>query len=174
MNLKSIDPGNFRVTINDLWLNKWLLLTCGDYSASDFNAMTIAWGSMGIMWNKPFVQVVVRHSRYTFEFMERFDSFTVSAFPEKYRPALKLLGTKSGRDEDKITAAGLTPISSSSVKSPTFAEAELIICCKKIFQNEMDPAGFIDETIAGHYPEKEYHKIYFGEIVEISGIEAYS
>jgi flavin reductase (DIM6/NTAB) family NADH-FMN oxidoreductase RutF len=89
--------------------------------------MTVAWGSMGVMWGKPFAQVVVRPVRYTFEFMEQYDSFTLCAFPAEYRQTLLMLGTKSGRDGDKIAESGLTPVVSANVAAPGFAEAELIV-----------------------------------------------
>jgi hypothetical protein len=92
-----------------------MLLMCGDYGIGHYNAMTVGWGSLGTMWGRPFVQVVVRPSRYTYEFMEQYDTFTLGAFPEEYRDAMLLLGTKSGRDGDKIGESGLTPIASVQV-----------------------------------------------------------
>ena len=80
--------------------------------------MTISWGSLGVMWGRPFVQVVVRPQRYTFEFMERYQTFTLCAFPRQYHQALSLLGTKSGRDGDKIAEAGLTPTSAPASRRP--------------------------------------------------------
>ncbi len=135
--------------------------------------MTVAWGSFGVMWNKPFVQVVVRPTRYTFEFMNNFDTFTLTAFPEKYRKALSLLGTKSGRDGDKISEAGLTPIAAKKVAAPAFAEADLIIECKKIYWQDFDPAHFLDAKIEKNYPKKDYHRVYFGEIILIQATERY-
>lgn len=168
-----IDPADFSVDIHELWLNRWLLLACGDVDKGDFNAMTIAWGSMGIMWNKPMVQVVVRPTRYTFEFMERYDSFTVSAFPAQYREALQLLGSRSGRDGDKISESGLTPVALQTVSSPGFAEAELIVECRKMFRSDMLPEQFLDKSIATHYGDSDYHRIYFGEVLAISGTDRY-
>lgn len=129
--------------------------------------MTVAWGSLGAMWNKPFVQVVVRPVRYTYEFMERYDTFTLCAFPEAYRKALSLLGSKSGRDSDKIAESGLTPIPSTKVTAPGFAEADLIVECRKIYWDDFDPAHFLLPEIAQNYPQKDYHRVYFGEIVAI-------
>ncbi|NOZ60605.1 MAG: flavin reductase family protein [Calditrichaeota bacterium] len=157
----------------DIWANQWLLLTSGDFKTGKFNTMTVAWGSFGEMWNKPFAQVVVRPTRHTFEFMEKFDTFTLTAFPEKYRNALSLLGTKSGRDGDKIKEAGLTPIESKKVAAPTFAEAELVIECRKIYWQDFDPSHFWDKGIEKNYPLKDYHRIYFGEIVSVQATERY-
>jgi flavin reductase (DIM6/NTAB) family NADH-FMN oxidoreductase RutF len=132
-----------------------------------FNAMTISWGSMGIIWNRPFVQVVVRPTRYTFEFMNTYDTFTVSAFPEDYRDALNLLGSRSGRDGDKITASGMTPVPSHSVPSPSFAEAELVLECRKLFWQDIDHRHFVEASIEEHYPKRDYHRMFFGEVVGV-------
>jgi flavin reductase (DIM6/NTAB) family NADH-FMN oxidoreductase RutF len=152
-----------------IWEKQWLLLTCGDFEKKDYNAMTVAWGSLGNIWNMPFAQVVVRHSRYTYQFMEKYNSFTLCTFPEKYRQVLNLLGTKSGRDGDKIAESGLTPIASKTIAAPGFAEAELIIECKKIYWDDMQPAHFLDEEILRHYQKRDYHRIYFGKILSIVG-----
>jgi flavin reductase (DIM6/NTAB) family NADH-FMN oxidoreductase RutF len=155
----------------DLWEVQWLLLTCGDYASGDYNAMTVGWGSLGRMWSKPFAQVVVRPNRYTFGFMERFDTFTLCAFPEAYRAALDLLGTKSGRDGDKISETNLTPIASKAVKAPGYAEAELILECRKIYWQDMDNSHFLVSDIEEKYPGKHYHRIFYGEILAIEAVK---
>ena len=127
--------------------------------------MTVAWGSFGVMWNMPFAQVVVRPTRYTFEFMNRFNSFTLCAFPEKYRYALNLLGTKSGRNSNKIEESGLTPMQSQKVSAPAFQEADLVIECRKIYWQDFNAENFIDAQIEENYPQKDYHRVFFGEIV---------
>ena len=142
MNLKPIAVKDFSPRIFHLFDEQWLLLACGDFSKKHFNAMTISWGSIGIIWNRPFVQVVVRPSRYTFEFMNQYDTFTVSAFREEYRDALNLLGSTSGRDGDKITEAGLTPIASAKIAAPAYAEAELILECRKMYWDDFHPEHF--------------------------------
>jgi len=157
-----------------LWLEQWLLLTAGDFERGHFNSMTVAWGSLGAMWNQPFVQVVVRPVRYTYRFMEWYDTFTLCAFAEAYRQALSLLGSKSGRDGDKIAESGLTPIPSTKVAAPGFAEADLIIECRKIYWDDLDPAHFLLPEIERNYPQKDYHRVYFGEIVAIYGDESYA
>jgi flavin reductase (DIM6/NTAB) family NADH-FMN oxidoreductase RutF len=157
----------------DIWENQWFLLTSGDFEKQHFNTMTVAWGSFGLMWNKPFVQVVVRPVRYTYEYIEKYQTFTLSAFSKEYTDALNLLGTKSGRDGDKIAEAGLTPVASHGIPAPGFAEAELLIECRKIYWDDFEPRHFLDCTIDDNYPQKDYHRIYFGEIVNIRGIETY-
>ena len=160
--------------------NRWILLTAGVFSpepsddpALPYNAMTISWGSVGQIWNKLFFQVVVRPTRYTYGFMESGDSFTLSVYPESLKPALSLLGSKSGRDGDKIAAAGLHPIASSSVAAPSFQEAELVVECRKMYWQDLDPSHFLDPAIESNYPKKDYHRVYFGEILAVHGTDAY-
>ena len=124
MTLKPIPVKQFLNRPFGMWEPGWFLLTCGDFSSKHFNSMTISWGSTGIMWGRPFIMVVVRPQRYTYQFMEKYPSFTICAFPEQYRRALDLLGTKSGRDTDKVAESGLTPCASEKVASPCFVEAE--------------------------------------------------
>jgi flavin reductase (DIM6/NTAB) family NADH-FMN oxidoreductase RutF len=173
MERRPIDIKSFAVKPYSFYEVDWLLLTCGDFSAQAYNAMTISWGSIGVMWGRPFAQVVVRPVRYTYEFMERYDSFTLCAFPARYHKALSMLGTKSGRDCDKIAEAGLSATASRIVAAPGYAEAGLIIECRKIYWQDMDPAHFLDAELAKNYPRKDYHRIYYGEIVAVEGLEQY-
>ncbi|NQT40714.1 MAG: flavin reductase, partial [Planctomycetes bacterium] len=139
MTAQSIPLDQLQARVHDLWANQWLLLTAGDFSTGHFNTMTVGWGSLGTMWGKPFAQVVVRPVRYTFEFIEQYDTFTLCAFGPSHRPALQLLGTRSGRDGDKIADAGLTPTASTEIAAPGFAEAELTLQCRKIYWDDMKP-----------------------------------
>ncbi len=151
----------------------WLLLTSGDFHAGQYNAMTISWGSLGVMWSRPFVQVVVRPQRYTFKFIERFDTFTVCAFPKQYHKALSLLGTKSGRDGNKIAEAGLTPTAAHNIAAPAYTEASLVLECRKMYWQDFDPAHFLDPEIARNYHAQDYHRVYYGQILAVEGTDAY-
>jgi flavin reductase (DIM6/NTAB) family NADH-FMN oxidoreductase RutF len=153
--------------------NRWLLLTSGELLPGAYNSMTISWGSVGQIWNKPFFHVVVRPSRYTMGFIEKNDSFTLCVFPEPYKKALDLLGSKSGRDGDKIKESGLHPEASAIVSSPGFKEAELVVECRKMYWQDLDSTHFLDSAIESNYPKKDYHRAYFGEILAVSGIDAY-
>ncbi len=171
-----IDPYNFKTKINDLWGKQWFLLTSGSFSEKNYNTMTVAWGFFGVMWNKPVAAVVVRPTRHTFDFIEKYDTFTLTAFDmsiEKNREALKLLGTKSGRDSDKIAETSLTIAKSDIIEAPTFKEAELSIECKKIYKNDFKPEDFLIPEIENSYPMKDYHTIYYGEIIQIKGVNKF-
>ncbi len=140
-----------------------MVLTAG--TIDDCNMMTVAWGSIGCMWARPFVQVVVRPVRYTFGFMEKSADFTVCAFPEKFRGDLKILGSQSGRDGDKLAATGLSLKASSVVSAPSYQEADFILECRKLYYQDMNPAGFVDSAVHENYPHNDYHRVYFGEIL---------
>lgn len=152
---------------------RWMLLAAGNYAQGHYNAMTISWGSAGQVWNRPFFQVLVRPTRHTMQFMESGDSFTLSILPPELLPALNYLGSTSGRDGDKITASGLHATASSVVAAPSFAEAELVVECRTMYWQDLDPAHFLDPAIEENYPRKDYHRIYFGQILAVSGTESW-
>ena len=169
MNRSDIPVEAFQVPAAQVWDRQWLLLAAGDFEKKDYNCMTVGWGGFGVMWGRPLAMVVVRPTRHTWKLMERSDSFSLSAFPENFREALSWCGSHSGRDGDKAAAAGLTAIACRSIKSPGFAEAELVVECRKSYWSDFDPAHFVDTGIESNYPKKDYHRMYFGEIVAISG-----
>ncbi len=166
------------IPFNELNLNPikfWndaLLLTAGEFGPGKFNSMTIAWGSLGVLWEEPMIQVVVRPSRYTYDFMEKSDSFTVCAFDPCYQEALRIMGTKSGRDTDKIKESKLTPCRSKMVTAPTYAEAQLVLECQKIYFDDFEPVN-IGERFESFYNGHNYHRFYLGKIVSIYGSPSY-
>lgn len=173
MKREKIELGDFSFPPFRGWAEDWLLLTAGENRPGGFNMMTVAWGGLGVMWGRPLAMVVVRPGRHTFRFMESADSFTLSAFSAEHKPKLQICGTRSGRDVDKVKAAGLTPLASTRVGSPGFDEAELIIECLKTYVHDFDPGRFLAEWIAANYPSKDYHRMYFGEVVAVSGTSRY-
>jgi len=169
--MEEIDVTKLWVRGTGIWLKQWLVLTSGTFG--DFNSMTVGWGSIGGMWGRPFVQVVVRPGRHTLQYMEKSPTFTLCAFPKSCREALMVLGTKSGRDSDKIAESGLTAVKSKIVEAPAYKEAELILECRKTYWQDMIPEHFLDPTIEENYLEKDYHRIYYGEIVRAAGEATY-
>lgn len=170
---QEIDFYDFGPRVFHLWGEQWMLLAAGDNAPGKFNIMTVGWGSLGIMWGKPFALAVVRPSRHTYGFMNEADTFTLSAFSPEYRDALLMCGTKSGRDTDKVAESGLTPIASTKVAAPGFDEAELIIECRKIYFDDFKPAQFLAPEIEGNYGGSDYHRMFFGEVLAIRGEEKY-
>jgi len=165
--ITAIKPKELLLPAVDVWFRRWFVLTAGDMD--HFNAMTVAWGSIGGIWEMPMVQVVVRPSRHTFGFMNEFDTFTLCSFPPKYRRDLGILGSKSGRDGDKIALTRLTVMKSEAVAAPCFQEADLVIECRKMYWQDLDPGHFLSPRIMPNYPERDFHRAYFGEILRVRG-----
>lgn len=173
MDLHVIDPFEFSVSPHNLFDRQMVLLTSGDFAKGDYNCMTIGWGLFGTMWSVPAALVVVRPSRFTYEFMERFDHFTMTAFPREYKRDLVYLGRHSGRDEDKLVKTKLTAIAADLVSSPTFSEAELSVECEKIYFQDYTPEHFLAPFIHKQYDGGDYHRLYYGKILQIKGISKY-
>ena len=142
---------------------EWMLITAGN--EEKFNTMTASWGGVGVLWNKDVAFTFIRPCRYTFEFTEKEEMFSLCFFSEQYRDALTLCGRKSGRDSDKIKEAGLTPAFIEGV--PCFEEADLVILCRKMYAQEMSKDCAYSEEATKHYDENEpYHTFYVGEIIK--------
>ena len=161
--LKSIKPEDMPDNPFELIGPDWMLITAGP--SDGYNTMTASWGGLGVLWNKKVCFCVIRPCRYTYEFIEKSDTFTLSFFDDRHRHALEICGTKSGRDIDKAAATGLTPIPGKLAGTTTFAEARMVLECRKIYYQDLDPTHFLDPAIEGNYPLKDYHRMYVGEIV---------
>lgn len=143
----------------------WMLITAK--KEEKINTMTASWGGVGIMWGKNTATVYLRPQRYTKEFVDADDVFTISFYDEAYRKALSYCGTVSGRGEpEKIAKSGLTPCSIGG--APAFEEASMIFVCRKLYQQEMKPECFIgDKEKERWYPNKDYHTMYIAEITAV-------
>jgi len=148
---RSIPPKDLGENPIRLLGEDWMIITAG--TPEKFNSMTAGWGGLGI-WKKPVAFILVNPSRYTFQFLEKEEHFTLSFYdPAKYRGVLEnVFGGKSGRDVDKVKESGFTPL----LTSPgiAYAEARMIIVCRKVFSTNTDPEG-------------KSHKLFFGEILSV-------
>lgn len=146
----------------DLIGNDWALLGAGE--PGNFNMMTVSWGQMGVLWNKNVATAYVRPQRHTKKFMDENEIFTLSFFSEEQRDLLKLCGSKSGRDMDKMHLNGLTPRFYDGALC--FDQARLTLVCKKLYVGRLAEENFLDPEIAQrNYPGKDYHTVYIGEIL---------
>ncbi len=143
--------------------NDWALLTAG--KSDDFNTMTVSWGGIGELWNKDVCFVFVRPQRYTYEFMEKNDYFSLSFFGGEYKKELGICGSKSGRDIDKIQETGFIPVDLGEAVG--FEQAKVNVVLKKLAYQDMKPDGFIDESIMNNYANNDFHRVYVGEIVKV-------
>ena len=156
-----IDPKELNQNVFSLIGDQWMLITAG--TKEKCNTMTASWGGLGVLWGGPVATVYIRPQRYTLEFVENSGYFTLSFFGDAYRKALALCGSKSGRDIDKVKECGFTVETADG--APYFAQADLVLVCRKAYWQDMDPTHFLDGEIDGKwYPEKDYHRIFIGEI----------
>jgi flavin reductase (DIM6/NTAB) family NADH-FMN oxidoreductase RutF len=156
------------------WHRDGFLLVAGDLAAGTWNCMTVGWGGLGCLWDRPVALAGVKPGRYTFEFLERFPEFTLCHFPAQYRKALLYLGTHSGRQGDKIAASGLTPAASTLVAAPCFAEADLVIECVQLYVDDYKPEGARDESLRAGARSGREHRLVYGEVRAISGEPRYA
>jgi len=146
--------------------HEWMLITAGSVD-NGFNMMTASWGGMGWLWEQPVVFIFVRPQRYTHEFTEREEYFTLTFFESEYKEILRKMGSVSGRTYDKINNSGLTPVATEH-SSVAFAEARIVVECKKIYSTVIKEEGFEDgSTPAKMYPQKDFHTLYVGSIVNV-------
>lgn len=143
-------------------ITKGALLTVASGTAR--NTMTIGWGTIGFCWRKPVLMVAVRNSRHTFSLLETAADFTVSVPTGDLKAALAFCGTKSGREVDKFQALGLNTREGLQTRSPVVEIPGIHFECRIAFKAPMDPRH-MDADIADLYPEKDYHTLYFGEIL---------
>lgn len=158
-------------TMNNIYepLKKGLcLVTAGNIK--DFNTMTIGWGTIGCLWSKPVFIAYVKPIRYTYEFMEKNDFFTISFYDEKYRKEMGYLGSKSGRDTDKVNDVKFNPVEIKEYNTVSFKEAKHTIVCKKIYFDDFNDS-VLESIKDRYYKDEPYHRFYIGEIV--SEIENY-
>ncbi len=143
----------------------WMLITAEKDGRA--NTMTASWGGFGVLWSVDVAYVFVRESRFTKEFLDSSERFSLS-FPdgEKYRKQLTYLGRISGRDADKINESGMTLVYEDGV--PFFAESEFALLCEKTGRFYLAPDGILDkDALAGHYPKGDFHYLYVGKVLKV-------
>jgi flavin reductase (DIM6/NTAB) family NADH-FMN oxidoreductase RutF len=160
---RTINPKELTSNVFSLLQDQWTLISAGE--AEHCNTMTASWGGLGVLFHKNVATIYVRPQRYTFEFLEQYPEFTLSFFEENHRNALKLMGSTSGRDTDKINESGLT-LAMAGETAPYFEEASLVLVCRKLYYNDLDPQNFVDPSLAEFFEKHDYHRMYIGEITQ--------
>lgn len=170
--MKSVNVKDFNTNIFQLLDDQWGVLTVG--SPDNFNALTISWGMLGTLWGgvkkgRNIFTVFVKPDRYSHKFIEENDYYTVSFFSKEHIKALGLLGSKSGRDMDKIAASGLHPILLD--KGITYEEAERTFIIHKLYRHQPDKSLIPHEIVEEFYSTNDGndlpHTMYIGEVVEL-------
>jgi flavin reductase (DIM6/NTAB) family NADH-FMN oxidoreductase RutF len=170
----AIDLVRLRLPVVGAWKERQFLLAAGDFASGSYNLMTVGWGGLGRMWARPMALITVRPSRYTYTFLQKHRDFTLNLFPASFADTLSYCGNHSGRDVDKVKETGLTPIASQKVTAPGFQQAELILECRVSYFSDFDPGRFLADYIEGHYPNKDYHRLFLGEILAASGTASFA
>lgn len=155
INIEDLDMNAFQAIGKD-----WMLITAGD--STKVNTMTASWGGMGVLWGENIVTIYVRPQRYTKQFIDKNNCFTLSFFDGK-KKELGILGSISGKDEDKIHNVGFH--TTFLEDAPTFTESKLVFICEKLYEDKIEPELFIDKSLDEKwYPQKDYHHVYIAKI----------
>jgi flavin reductase (DIM6/NTAB) family NADH-FMN oxidoreductase RutF len=163
-NFKELSPEVLRKNPFHLIGKEWMLITAGD--ESKVNTMTASWGGLGVMYGKNVAFIFIRPQRYTKEFIDREETFSLSFLDKEHRDVLDYLGSVSGRTEDKINKCGLTLVRSGD--TPYFNEASHVLICKKMFRQTLEGGALLDEKLEHTwYPNKDYHILYIAEITKV-------
>lgn len=152
-------PGNIIKMISE----DHMIITAGNDEL--FNPMAGGWGGLGNLYNRPVAYCFIDPARYTYGIMQKNDTYTLTFYTPAYQNAIQYVGTHSGRDGDKIKGSNLTPITTPS-GSKAFAEAWLIIECKKIASRLFTPASIVDPEVKAKYPNKQT-ELFVGEIIGV-------
>lgn len=163
-NFKEISPEQFRKNPFQLIGKEWMLVTAGD--KYKVNTMTASWGGLGVMYGKNVAYTVIRPQRYTKEFVDKEETYSLSFLDKNYKKIMSYLGSVSGRSEDKITKSGLTI--DWSDETPYFNEADHVLICKKLFKQTLDGASLLNPKLdSTWYTNKDYHILYISEIIKV-------
>ena len=138
-------------------INKdWMLITAGD--AEKHNTMTASWGGVGELWGKYVSTIYIRPQRYTLEFVEREEYYSLCFFGPEYRQALSLCGSKDA-------ATGLTPCFDQA--APYYEQARLVFLCRKLYRQDMEESAFLDKGLLEKWYDNDLHRMFIGEIVKV-------
>ena len=174
--MKEINYKDMKFNPFNLIGGEWMLVTAGNEQKC--NTMTASWGHLGCLWghNDPTAVIYLRPSRYTKEFVDEEGYFSLCVMDKSFKKQMAYLGSVSGRDEDKIGKAGLTPVYADRSTSGRlqgkntvyFEEAKLVLICKKLYQSELQESGFLyQDTIDVNYPQRDFHTMYVGKIEKV-------
>lgn len=160
---KTVDPKNIKDNLIKCFAEEWALVTAGNNDG--YNMMTASWGFVGEMWGNDAACVVIRPQRYTMEFIDKSDYFTISFYGDR-KDIHKVCGSKSGREVNKTAECRLTPVTNE--KYVYFKEARLVLVVKKQFVQQMSEQAFVDGAVLPrYYPDKDYHNMIIGKIEKV-------
>lgn len=159
---KRINPREIEGNLIKAIADEWMLISAGDEDG--YNMMTASWGFAGEMWGSDSVIAMIRPQRYTMEFVENYDYFTLSFYGDN-KEIHKVCGSRSGRDVNKTKLTGLTPVFSDD--TVYFEEARLVLICKKQYVQRLEENCFIQKEPLKWYENKDYHYMIIGKIEKV-------
>ena len=161
---ETVTPADLTFNPFTLIGKEWMLVTAGNETAH--NTLTASWGGLGVLWKKDVSYIFIRPQRYTMQFLEQEDYYSLCFFDKTYHSALAYCGTHTGKEVDKDKETGLTVCFDQA--APYYQEARLVFICKKMSCQQIDPSSFLDETIDEDvYPQKDYHYLFVGSIEKV-------
>jgi flavin reductase (DIM6/NTAB) family NADH-FMN oxidoreductase RutF len=159
--MKTCDPLSISGTLTArVQKGAFLTVKAGDL----MNTMTIGWALIGYIWRRNVLMVAVRNSRHTFSIIEQAADFTVTVPEADMKDALMYCGSHSGREVDKFKACNLIPLAAQQTVSPVLQMPGIHLECRICFKAPMNPV-YLDPALDDLYPAKDYHTLYFGDIV---------
>ena len=144
---------------------EWMLITVQDEKNHRANAMTASWGALGVLWGKNICTCFVRPQRHTYTLMEEKKRCSIAFLTEEYRSALRVCGSESGRDTDKLQKTGLSTVEIDGV--PVIREADTVLLCRKLYVDDLKKECFLDPSLLSHYAAGDYHRCYILEIEKV-------
>lgn len=162
--LKETTVKAFNENFTDIIAHDWAVLTVTDQNK--VNGMTVSWGQMGHLWNKDVITVYVRPQRHTYPLINKEGVFSLSFFEKEEKKKLSYLGTKSGRDEDKLKTCDYDCDSLETI--PYIKQARIVFLCRILYTQDLQENCFTDlECMNKNYPGKDFHRAYIAEIVKV-------
>ena len=154
-----------RMTVDPfkIYGEQWALVTAGNMDR--FNTMTVSWGGLGTLWARDVVTIYIKPIRYTYQFIEENDTFTVSFFPDEFHGDLATLGTLSGRDGDKLAKTSLTAKAVGDTVG--FEQAETTLLCRKLYAQDLDPSQIPADAMEKFYANEPPHRMYIAEVIDV-------
>lgn len=165
--LKEVNYKDLKFNPFNLIGGEWMLASAGN-EKDGCNTMTVSWGGLGCLWghNDPVATIYLRPSRYTKTFVDKEEFFTLCVMDKSFKKQMAYLGSVSGRDENKIEKAGLTPVFADN--TVYFSEAKLVLVCRKMYAQELQEKDFFyPKTVEESYPQRDFHTMYIGKIEKV-------
>ena len=162
MTFTEINPKDLEENAIKLIGLDWMLIASGDMKK--YNMMTASWGGIGVLWHKPVCFVFVRPSRYTYEFIEANQNFSLNFLSNDYKDVLNFCGSKSGRDVNKMKEVNITP--KENQETIYFEESQIVLFCKKLYYHDLQSENFLHQIQDKFYKNGNFHRLYIAEILQ--------